>query len=72
MFHYDVLKKKYVDNIQLHFTDLDSLMYELCTEDFYDATNNKVVGKFKDEASGPSITEFVGLKLKMDSYQTLN
>ena len=39
---------------------------------FYDATNNKVVGKFKDEASGQSITEFVGLKPKMYSYQTLN
>ena len=27
---------------------------------FYDSTNNKVVGKFKDEASGQSIKEFVG------------
>ena len=39
---------------------------------FYDPTNNKVVGKFKHEASGQSITEFEGLKPKMDSYQTLN
>ena len=39
---------------------------------FYDATNNMVVGKFKDEASGQAITEVVGLKPKMDSYQTLN
>ena len=39
---------------------------------FYDPTNNKVVGRFKDEPSGPSITEFVGLKPKMYSYQTLN
>ena len=38
---------------------------------FYDASNNKVVGKFKDEASGQAITEVVGLKPKMYSYQTL-
>ena len=38
---------------------------------FYDSSNNKVEGKFKDEASGSPITEFVGLKPKMYSYQTL-
>ena len=32
---------------------------------FSDASNNKVVGNFKDEAGGQSITEFVGLKPKM-------
>ena len=30
--------------------------------------NKKVIGKFKDEACGVPITEFVGLKSKMDSY----
>ena len=86
-FHYDVIKKKYGDSIQLFFTDTDSLMYEVCTvalyqdmwamkeefdlasypknSAFYDPTNNTVVGMFKDEASGQSITEFVGLKPKM-------
>ena len=39
---------------------------------FYDTTNKKVVGKVKDEASGQSISEFVGLKKSMDSNQTLN
>ena len=34
---------------------------------FYDPKNNKVVGKFKVEASGQSITEFGGLKPKMYS-----
>ena len=94
MFQDDVMKKKYGDNIQLLFTDTDWLMYEVCTNDFYqdmsamkdefdlasypksstffDATNNKVVGKFKDDARGQSITEFVGLKPKMYAYQTLN
>ena len=88
------MKKRYGDNIRLLFTDTDSLMYEVCTDDFYhemwsmkehfdlasypktstfyDGTNNKVVGKFKDEANGDNIVEFVGLKAKMYSYQTLN
>ena len=39
---------------------------------FYDATNKKVVGKFNDEASGQSISEFVRLKPKIFSYQTLH
>ena len=30
----------------------------------------KVIGKFKDEATGEPITEFVGLKSKMYSYKT--
>ena len=82
-------KKKYGDNILLPFTDTDSLMYEVCTDDFYqymramkdgfdlvsypksspfyDPTNKKVVGKFKDEKSGQSIPEFVWSKPKMYS-----
>ena len=39
---------------------------------FYFADNKKVIGKFKDEASGDPITEFVGLKSKMYSYKTEN
>ena len=34
---------------------------------FYDATNNKVIEKFKDEATGEPIIEFVGLRPKMYS-----
>ena len=30
--------------------------------------NKKIIGKFKDEACGIPITEFIGLKLKMYSY----
>jgi hypothetical protein len=37
---------------------------------FFDATNNKVIGKMKDEANGEPIAEFVGLKPKMYSYIT--
>ena len=35
---------------------------------YYDETNKKVIGKFKDEACGIPITEFVGLRSKMYSY----
>ena len=35
---------------------------------FYDKTNKKVIGKFKDEAAGVPICEFVGLRSKMYSY----
>ena len=35
---------------------------------YYCNANKKVIGKFKDEACGVSIVEFVGLKSKMYSY----
>ena len=35
----------------------------------FDKTNEKVNGKFKDEAAGIPIIEFVGLRSKMYSYR---
>ena len=35
---------------------------------FYDETNKKVIGKFKDKAAGVVIKEFIGLRSKMYSY----
>ena len=35
---------------------------------YFDKTNKKVIGKFKDEATGVPICEFVGLRSKMYSY----
>ena len=35
---------------------------------YFDKTNKKVIGKFKDEASAVPIKEFVGLRSKMYSY----
>ena len=89
-FHYNYIKSKYGDKAKLLFTDTDSLMYEIQTDDvykdlfvdkdkfdnsdypedspFYFGDNKKVIGKFKDEAAGIPITEFVGLKSKMYSY----
>ena len=39
---------------------------------FFDSTNKKVIGKFKDEAAGIPIVEFVGLRSKMYSYMKGN
>ena len=42
---------------------------EICdyTKDskFFDSTNKKVIGKFKDEAAGMPFVEFIGLRSKM-------
>jgi hypothetical protein len=92
-FHYNTIKKEYGDKAKLLFTDTDSLMYKIKTDDvyrdfkrigeekdcwdnsdypkdspYYSAHNKKVIGKFKDEAEGVPITEFVGLRSKMYSY----
>ena len=93
-FHYDVIKKQYGDRAKLNFTDTDSFMYEILTEDVYndmlehkelydlsdypadhflhDSTNNKVIGKFKDETKGEPIIEFIGLRPKMYSFLTMS
>ena len=39
---------------------------------FFEKTNEKVIGKFKDEAAGIPIIEFVGLRSKMYSYKKDN
>jgi hypothetical protein len=92
-FHYNTIKKEYGDTSRLLFTDTDSLMYELKTDDvyedferigkeqdcwdnsdypkdspYYSDHNKKVIGKFKDEAGGVPIIEFVRLRSKMYSY----
>ena len=93
-FHYNFMLKKFKrKNIDLLFTDTDSLCYHIKHEnpydiirenkslfdlssypknnELYDATNKKVIGKFKDEAIDGNISyikEFVGLRSKLYSY----
>ena len=45
-FHYNYIKKKYEDKAKLLFTDTDSLMYEIKTEDFYKDISGDVKDKF--------------------------
>ena len=45
-FHYNYIKKKYEDKAKLLFTDTDSLMYEIETEDFYKDISKDVKNRF--------------------------
>ena len=58
----DLYKELFADREYFDFASYDR------TSPFYDATNNKVIGKFKDETVGQPIIEFVGLRPKMYSF----
>ena len=45
-FHYNYIKPKYGDKSKLPFTDTDSLMYEIETEDFYKDISEDVKDRF--------------------------
>ena len=45
-FHYNYIKQKYGDKAKLLFTDTDSLMYEIQTEDFYKDISSDVKHTF--------------------------
>ena len=48
-FHYDYIKNKYDNISKLLFTDTDSLMYEIKTEDIYkDFSSNKELKNYSD------------------------
>jgi len=57
-FHYTYIKPKYGDKVKLLYTDTDSLMYEIETEDFYRDISDDVEARFdtsdfdKDHPSG--------------------
>lgn len=92
-FWYNTIKARYGNKAQLCYTDTDSLLYEVETDDIYSdmrddsgeydfsdypkdhpnhsVINKKVPGKFKDECCGRPIAEFVGLRPKMYSIQTM-
>ena len=45
-FHYDYIKPKYDDRVSLLYTDTDSLVYEIETEDFYKDISADVMDRF--------------------------
>ena len=45
-FHYNYIKKKYKNNAELLFTDTDSLLYLIHTDDFYKDISNDIKEKF--------------------------
>jgi hypothetical protein len=90
-FHYNFMMRQFArEDIDLMFTDTDSLCYHVRGTDPYeimykhkqlfdtsdyskdhklfDTVNKKVIGKFKDEANGKPMTEFVGIRSKMYSF----
>ena len=93
-FWYDHLKNKYNNKVELIYTDTDSFIIQVETDDIYkdmledknlygfseypkdhhnyDIINKKVLMKFKDEMKSLIITEFIGLKPKMYSFNYIN
>ena len=53
-FHYNYIKKKYKDKAELVFTDTDSLLYHISTDDFYKDISCDVSDRF-DTSDYPSI-----------------
>ena len=78
-FYYNQVKTQYGESCQLLYTDADSLLLEIETEDVYkDMAQNqtlydtsdypkKILGKLKDECAGRAIAKYVGLRPKMYS-----
>ena len=89
-FHYDVIHKEFDNQYDLIYSDTDSMVYniktndvydwvknnkqyfdlsESCRDDLRDDTNNKKLGKFKDECHSLLITEFLALNPKVYSFK---
>ena len=64
-FHYNYINTKYWDNAKLLFTDIDSLAYEIKSQDFYKNINPKIEKLF-DTSDYPS-NHPSGIKTRLNS-----
>ncbi|CAB3999568.1 Gastrula zinc finger [Paramuricea clavata] len=64
---WDAFLKQSGEEIEL-VSDMDMFQFFEKDSPYYSTHNKKVIGKFKDEAEGVPIIEFVGLRSKMYSY----
>ena len=66
-FHYDYMVPKYGDRLKLCYMDMDSLIYDIKTEDFYEGIANDIEARF--DTSGYGKTDFrplpIGLNKKV-------
>ena len=63
-FHYDYMIPKYGDRLKLCYMDMDSLVYDIKTEDFYEDIANDVEARF--DTSGYSKTDFKPLPIGLN------
>ena len=62
----DVYKNFWNDKVKFDNSDYSE------SSPYFDKTNKKVIGKFKDEAAGVPVCEFIGIRSKMYSYMKDN
>ena len=69
-----VLLMKECEVYEEFFKWKDLFDFSNCSKDskFFDETNQKVIGKMKDEFGGVVVIEFVGLKSKLNSMKKID
>ena len=64
-FHYDYMKQKYPDGLTLCYMDMDSLIYDIETDDFYKDIAEDVKDRFNTSGYNPERPLPVGLNKKV-------
>ena len=64
-FHYDYMVPKYSDRLKLCYMDMDSLVYDIKTEDFYEDITDNITARFDTSGYCPNLPLPVGLNKKV-------